>query len=288
MQRFVGLLLVVIEREINKKELTMIYIALDFETTGLDCFSNQIIEIGAVKFNSNGDILGEYQKLVKPSCEIEPGAESVHKISKAMLTNELSIVEVWDDFIEWCGDFSAFVAHNASFEAGYIYQLYGDDLPDFQLIDTLRMARSRMPDRDSYKLTSLIPTLKDGHRALPDALATKDLLLELILTYKSKKLTKTQLKSIYEMLPTHPDEATDRQLNYIESLGGDTDKVRTKQEASIYIDSLLNNNKSVVKKTNTQHRNLQQQQPIEADSNKSFWTMLLVCLFVLMLAIPFM
>lgn len=218
----------------------MAYIAIDFETTGLDSFSNQIIEIGAVKFDLDGNSLGEFQKLVKPTCKIEAGAKKVHKISEKMLKDERGIDDVWSEFIEWCGEFDAFVAHNAPFEAGFISQLYDkSELPDFKFIDTLKMARSRAPDLSSYKLTDLIPDLKDAHRALPDAIGTYNLLLALIDTYKSKKLPKTQIKSIFDMFPKKSsNEPTNRQRGYIRALGGNPDNVSTKQEASEYIEEL--------------------------------------------------
>ena len=42
-----------------------IYISLDIETTGLDNKTDEIIEIGAVRFNETG-IINKYESLVNP------------------------------------------------------------------------------------------------------------------------------------------------------------------------------------------------------------------------------
>lgn len=47
------------------------YIALDFETTGLDPLSDEPIQIGIVEFNHQGKIIGGFQSLLHPQKPIK-------------------------------------------------------------------------------------------------------------------------------------------------------------------------------------------------------------------------
>jgi DNA polymerase III epsilon subunit-like protein len=42
------------------------YIGLDFETTGLDVSKDEPIQIGIIELDAMGNIIGEYQSLIKP------------------------------------------------------------------------------------------------------------------------------------------------------------------------------------------------------------------------------
>ncbi len=43
------------------------YIGLDFETTGLDYTKDEPIQIGIIEIDEQGNIIGEYQSLIKPT-----------------------------------------------------------------------------------------------------------------------------------------------------------------------------------------------------------------------------
>ena len=61
------------------------YVAFDLETTGLSAESDRIVEIGAVRFDAAGMVLGEFQRLVNPLRPSGPQARAVHGISDAEL-----------------------------------------------------------------------------------------------------------------------------------------------------------------------------------------------------------
>ena len=52
------------------------YVALDTETTGLDPERHEVIEVAAIAFDAEGNILGEYNTLVRPRhrCRITSNA----------------------------------------------------------------------------------------------------------------------------------------------------------------------------------------------------------------------
>lgn len=233
----------------------MNYVAIDFETTGLDPESDQIIEIGAARFSLENTNAEEFQTLVKPTVAISKGARRLHKLTAKKLADAPSIDDAWISFVEWLGDDTVLIAHNASFEAKFIRPLYkGTNLPPFTMIDTLALARTRIKGLSGYKLGDLVEIEGDAHRALPDACACGALFLSLSKTYKSGVVPlKTHGKTIMELAPQRSsvgqpnarqkssrdsDKPTVRQLNYIERLGGNPRKPRTKAAASRYIDKL--------------------------------------------------
>ena len=103
------------------------FIAFDFETTGLHPMSAEIIEIGAVKFDAKGKVLGTFEQLIKPAGGIQPEAEAVNGISAAMVANCPSLDEVLPRFLQFIGppQQNVLVAHNAAkFDIGFQLHLW--------------------------------------------------------------------------------------------------------------------------------------------------------------------
>ena len=218
------------------------YIAIDFETTGLDAKSCEVVEIGAVRFRDNGEILETFQSLAKPSKGIPKDAEKIHGITDLMVKDMDTPRAVWDKFLQWAGPFTSLVAHNAEFESLFIQEMYGhgEALPEIKIIDTLRLSKNRLRGLESYKLTDLVGSLREnGHRALPDAHACIQVFMRSAETYKSRKVPPgSYMVSVGSFKYVNPYAPTARQLSYIESLGGDPNNVATKAKASEYIDRL--------------------------------------------------
>ena len=221
-----------------------LYCSIDLETTGLDPNRHKIVEFAAVKFDESGTVLSEFQSLANPGgFGIPVEAIEIHGITDAMIEDAPSPIVVWQQLLEWAGDCRVFVAHNAVFEVGFIRALYAsqDEVPDLLFIDTLKISRNRLKDRSSYKLGALVPELSSGeaHRALPDAKACMTLMLRLAQTYSKQTIPASQAKPILEYDWSKANAMSERQRNFIEELGGDPNLVRTKSEASAYIDQLL-------------------------------------------------
>jgi DNA polymerase-3 subunit epsilon len=217
-----------------------IFIALDFETTGLNPDKDGIIEMGAVKFTADGTILDKFEQLTNPGIRISSDAQSIHGIKTLDLKGQPSPVDAWNMLIEWAGEFTAFVAHNAEFEVHYLRPLVRElEKPaDYMFVDTLELSRRRLKNEKNYKLSSLIPEIKGAHRALNDATACSKLYLKIAETYKTGKIpTKTSFRPM-SSFKKYDNRPTERQKNYIRDLGGKPNKPQTKQEASVYIDKL--------------------------------------------------
>ena len=91
------------------------FIVFDTETTGLNTFHDDIIELGAVRWNKDG-IIDSYEDLmwVNPN-KISEAAWNVHKIPLDEIEAARKAEQVLPEFIEFCGN-RTLVAHNIRFD----------------------------------------------------------------------------------------------------------------------------------------------------------------------------
>ena len=68
------------------------YTIIDIETTGLDSYFNEIIELGAIKVRNN-QIVDTYQTLIKPVNKIDEFIEQLTHITNEMVVNAPSLKE---------------------------------------------------------------------------------------------------------------------------------------------------------------------------------------------------
>lgn len=163
----------------------MIFIAFDLETTGTVAGADQIVEIGAVKFN-NGQPEAVYSTLIDPLRAIPPGASAVNGITDSMVKGKPTIDQILESFSEFCGE-DPLVAHNAPFDCQFLiadYQKWELPTPRGIVLDTLPISRKVFPGLPNYKLGTLVQHLKvpssDFHRAEEDATYCGKVFLELI------------------------------------------------------------------------------------------------------------
>lgn len=159
---------------------------LDFETTGGNRNEDTITEIGVVKVRG-GECLGRFHTLVNPGRAIPPQITMLTGLTNAVVCTAPRIETVLGSLMEFLGD-AAFVAHNASFDLGFLRAaLARDQRADYRpvVIDTAALARRLVRDEvPNCRLSTLASRLRldhqPSHRALDDALATTDLLHYLI------------------------------------------------------------------------------------------------------------
>src|SRR5579862_9400645 len=96
------------------------WVAFDLETTGLYPAGDRIMELGAVKFGLDGQIHGIFQQLVNPGRWIPPHVIGIHGITADMVREQPSSAQALPAFLDFVGDADALLAHNASFDAGFI------------------------------------------------------------------------------------------------------------------------------------------------------------------------
>lgn len=162
-----------------------VFTALDIETTGLDARRDRIVEVAAVKFRGNGELLDELSTLVhNPGSS--PEARDVHGIEDDDLEGAPSWQQGWQELALFLSG-TYLVAHNLPFEKEFLTRqvsMADVGMPDLPAVCTLASCRRQLKGR-AFSLASLHKTVSggwrsDAHIALGDARATRDLVLWLI------------------------------------------------------------------------------------------------------------
>tara|TARA_A100001015_G_scaffold289026_1_gene360450 strand:- start:961 stop:1935 length:975 start_codon:yes stop_codon:yes gene_type:complete len=174
-------------------------IFLDFETSGLEPGKNHIIEIGALKIDSDG-FEHTFDSFVKPPVSLTEKITQITKITDEMLTNAPTIDEIIYDFYEFIGD-ATIIAHNAEFDTTWMileFMKHDLKLQNNSIVCTFKWAQLMNESRCS--LSALTKKYKIGHlnahRALADAAVTK----ELFFIYEDAQLISRPVKPISDYM----------------------------------------------------------------------------------------
>ena len=162
------------------------YVVVDLETTGLRPGQSGICEIGAVRLRGF-EVEAEFQTLVDPGLPIGAGASAVTGLRNEQLRGAPRPPEAVRSFLAFAGD-AVLVAHNARFDLAFLdretERLTGSRIGS-PVVDTVRLARTLLAGRTAgFGLGQLAwffgTAERPCHRALPDALATAEVLLALV------------------------------------------------------------------------------------------------------------
>jgi predicted DnaQ family exonuclease/DinG family helicase len=157
-----------------------IYVALDLEFTGLDYKRDEIIEIGMVRFKGD-QVLETFSSLVSSRRAVPYKIQQLVGISQAEIDVAPTLQSLTGKILGFVKSYPL-VAHTISTDLQFLRQ-YGLPLNNLA-IDTFELAGILVPEAQRYSLANLAQLLgidlPQNHRALPDALATKDLFLALV------------------------------------------------------------------------------------------------------------
>lgn len=153
------------------------YTVIDIETTGLSKRYHQITEIAAAKINQ-GKIVKTYQTLVNPQVRIPHFITKLTGIDNQMVKDAPTISEALPKFVYFLQE-DVFVAHNASFDFGFIdhnLRLHqGKNLLN-QKLCTRKLANRLLPHLSRKRLQDLCTHFninnQQAHRAMGDVQAT--------------------------------------------------------------------------------------------------------------------
>ena len=225
------------------------YVSLDLETTGLEPKKDRIIEIGAVKIR-DGQIQETYATLVDPQTKIPERITELTGISSQMVEGKPFGQEAVKGLLDFCGELPL-LGHNIMFDYSFVKHSAVNMGMDFEKkgMDTLKLARNRLPDLESKSLQNLrqyyhLPQ-EEAHRALEDALTTFRLYERLREEFEEKN---PQLFCPQELIckVKRQGPITPAQKRYLQDLvkyhriNLDTEpESLTKNEASRLIDTIL-------------------------------------------------
>lgn len=124
-------------------------IVFDTETTGLSPASgDRIVEIGCIEIVNRIETGRHFHAYFNPERPMPFGAEAVHGLSDAFLSDKPLFAEIVEDLLAFIED-APLVAHNASFDFSFLnHELSLCGRPQVctsRMVDTLAMARTRHP-----------------------------------------------------------------------------------------------------------------------------------------------
>lgn len=128
-------------------------VVLDTETTGLSHRENELIEIAAARLRGR-EVVERFDTFVKPAALIPPEITALTNITNADVAHAPSAEEAVARLAEFVGG-APVIAHNASFDRGFIESVRGgEDVSDIW-IDSLALSRIALPRLKSHKLASM-------------------------------------------------------------------------------------------------------------------------------------
>lgn len=218
---------------LHEESLTLLkdlsFCVFDLETTGGNQKSDKIIEIGMVRIE-NLEVVDQKEFLIQPEIKIPEFIQKLTSIRPADVEHSPLIEDVIDEILEFMGD-TILVAHNTSFDVPFfnsvLRRLNRPELPNKSICTNL-MTKYLIPNLLNSNLNYMSKIFnishKKAHRALDDAKATAELLLNYLKIFINKDVRKINHlyypRNRYELDRIHYKKGTDSEiiLNKMDSL----------------------------------------------------------------------
>ncbi|ABO50268.1 DNA polymerase III, epsilon subunit [Desulforamulus reducens MI-1] len=157
------------------------FVALDLETSGLDCLQDEIIEIGLVKM-VDGKEIDSFSTLIRPKGILPVKIKRLTGIKDHELQDAPKLQEVLPVILQFIADLPL-VGHNVKFDYDFLSTAVQSPLAN-PLYDTLELSKYLMPGASNHRLGYLCSYLgidiPNQHRALDDARGAAMLLIHLL------------------------------------------------------------------------------------------------------------
>ncbi|MBY0532409.1 MAG: DNA polymerase III subunit epsilon [Xanthobacteraceae bacterium] len=159
-------------------------IVFDTETTGFDpATGDRVVEIGCVELLNRIPTGATFHAYINPERDMPASAQAVHGLSTQFLSDKPLFAEIAEKFLEFIGEDSKLVAHNAGFDMTFVdFELKKCGLVPptrDRVVDTLTLARRKHPGGGN-KLDDLCTRygIDNSHRTKHGALLDAELLAE--------------------------------------------------------------------------------------------------------------
>jgi Rad3-related DNA helicase/DNA polymerase III epsilon subunit-like protein len=150
-------------------------VAFDLETTGLSPKADRVLEIGAVRLDTEMRRIGELEIVVDPGVPIPLAVQRLCGLTAADIVGAPAPAEGVAQLADFCAG-AELIAHGAGFDVTFCAGLVPDAFAHRRVLDTLELARILLPTAESHSLPLLSAALgiehRRPHRALSDASAT--------------------------------------------------------------------------------------------------------------------
>jgi len=184
----------------------MSYVVVDIETTGPSRYYHKITEIAALRVK-NGKVTREFETLINPQVRIPNFITRLTGIDNELVKDSPTVDEIMPAFVKFLRK-DIFVAHNASFDFGFLSHnaehYHKTKIPNDRLC-TRKLANRLLPDLPSKKLGHICDhfdiTNNQAHRAMGDTLATVEVLNRFLDILKGRKIEKTEQIIKFERSP---------------------------------------------------------------------------------------
>ena len=151
------------------------YIVLDTETTGLDFYYDDMIEISLLKIR-DGKIQDKFQSLINPNCSIPSFITELTGITNEMLKDAPNMKDIEDNILNFISG-EVIVGHNICFDMNFLANNLSCDLSN-NYVDTMQFCRKLYPELKHHRLVDMTEHLnlyKNTHRAMDDCISTYEL-----------------------------------------------------------------------------------------------------------------
>ncbi|MBM6764010.1 type I-E CRISPR-associated endoribonuclease Cas2e [Ligilactobacillus agilis] len=160
-------------------------VAIDIETTGLDCTQNSIISISAVRKVS--EEYKTFNRYIKISTSIPENIVKLTGITDTLLVNEgVELIDGLKDFISFLGK-STVVGYNVRFDFDFLHaacKQVGLELPANRVVDLAVLVKKDNEFLDNYRFATVLKEYEidntQPHNSLSDSMATYELAIKLI------------------------------------------------------------------------------------------------------------
>lgn len=179
-------------RQILLEDLDLVF--FDLETTGGHPSTGAILEIAAIRMNSQEEVQSTFHSLIKPPIPIPPFIQSMTGLTPEFLRSSPSITEILPDFLEFKGD-APLISHGVMNDFSFIQnaQLRATgEMIEAWKICSHRLVQMAFPENPQRSLKAMAEhfglTFHQKHRALDDAIMTGQVFWKTIQSLSLKTL----------------------------------------------------------------------------------------------------
>ena len=184
--------------DINKiKSIVQDVVFIDLETSGLNPYNSEILEIGAIKSENNK--LTSFHTFVKNKREIPLEIFSLcTDLKQSDLDNAPTLCEIKKNLIDFLGD-KKIICHNGEFERAFLNHF----IPEIknEILDSMELMVILEPYHKEYNLEYLKNTLTkdksiEKHRAIDDVVDTINIINAVLMRLKDKESKAMTLENL--------------------------------------------------------------------------------------------